>query len=175
MINAGPMVYDIMTDLPPDQLYELGIKVFRLWMEWALGKPVFPIPTLRNPTGRYASSLKFQRQGVRRVAIIAEDSFAPEVGILETGHEEVDLKKKLVPGRTYPMHRGTSGAISVGRGARSRSIWASAMRAGFNGFATVPSKITAENAGSWIIPAMPAYSPGRILAELIANRYGTSR
>lgn len=171
-MTKDPVIYDVMTDLPPDQLYETGIKVFRLWMEWALGKPLFPIKQLEHPTGRYASALSFRREGVRRIAIIADESFAPEVGILETGHGPVDLKKKLVPGRTYPMHRGTSGAISVGRGPRSRSIWASARRAGFNGYATVPSKITAENSGSWIIPAMPAYSPARILAELIANRYG---
>ena len=96
---------------------------------------------------------------------------------LEEGHVEVDLKKKLVAGRAYPMHRGEPGAygsqgygspiLSRSKGDRRRNIWAEPRAKGASGIARVPTEITAENARSWIIPPMPAYSPAKNLVDLL--------
>lgn len=171
------IVYDVFTDMDPDQLNAVGQEVFLKWIDFALGKEPLGGRRLMHPTGRYASAIEFRASNRARVAIVADENIAPEAGILETGHGAVDLLQKLTPGRTYPMHRGTGGAapqIATGRGARR--IWASVRAAGFAGFATVPrtrtpgSSNTSRTGPAWVIPAMPAYSPALILAQWVAEK-----
>lgn len=174
---AGGIVYDVYTDLPPEELNFVGERAFALWVDFALGKTAMDGRRIMHPTGRYASSIEFRRYNTARIAIIADEDIAPEAGILETGHGAIDLLQKLTPGRSYPMHRGTGGAppqLTSGRGAKR--VWASVRAAGFSGFATVPrSRVTAgprNTSGrgpAWTIPAMPAYSPAKILADLISR------
>lgn len=164
------LTFDVMTDLEPEYLSEAAIAVFQMWVEFALGQTELNGHKIENPTGRYASSISMRAYGERRIAIISNSKIAPEADILETGHPAIDLKKRLTPGRVYPMHRG-SGFTHVGGGGRAgyrgtRKMWAKARSAGAAGFATVPTHITPENADSWIIPEMPAYSPARLLATL---------
>lgn len=173
---ADPLVYDVYTDLPPDELNAVGRHVFKLWLDFALGRSELGGRRLLHPTGRYASSIEFRQTGRSRVAIVADENVAPEAGILETGHGAVDLLQKLTPGRVYPMHRGTGGAapvIATGRGARR--VWAAVRAAGFSGYATVPrarragARNTSGRGPAWTIPPMPAYAPARILAQLAAD------
>ena len=175
-ISAGE--WDVVTDLDPTTVSMLATEIFRMWVEFALGKQELGGKVLMYPTGKYAASLQYKKTGVARVAIIADESIAPEAAFLEFGHGAIDLKKHLVPGRSYPMHRGEPGHYgSAGYGAPTRptgrknpKMWATVRRRGFSGFARVPTQITAENADSWIIPPMPAYRATAALVELLRQR-----
>lgn len=171
-----PKVYDIYTDMDEATLTEVGFEIMKKWIAFAMGKEEIAGHFVRNPTGKMASSIRMEGRGVAHIAIIAD---APEAEILETGHDAVDLKIKLTPGRAYPMHRGEAGSYgSNGYSApilnstfsgKARNVWAVVRAAGSTGFATVPSEINSENADSWIIPAMSAWSPAQHLADMIRN------
>lgn len=144
-------VYTIMTDLDPQTLSRVGLAILDKWVEFALGKTMLGPFKLNHPTGKYASSIKARQFGMNRVVITQNEKMAPEGIFLEEGHVAVDLKKKFEAGRRYPMHR------------KNRQ---------FTGFSTaVPSEITAENADSWIIPEMKAYSPAAHLVDLFREEF----
>jgi len=128
--------YVVRTDLGPDDLHDLAMTIFKTWLEFALGEGALGGKTLKHPTGAYANAISVTQDPDGSYMILADDSL-PEAGILEFGHAAFDLKTKFQAGRSYPMHR--AGA--------------------FNGYASVGST-------GWILPAMPAYSPARILADL---------
>lgn len=168
-------VYNVHTDLPPELLDEVGRMIFKMWVDFALGNASIGGHTLDHPTGRYASSIEYKRYGKSRISIQTDDEMAPEAEWIENGHGAIDYKVRF-PGRTFPMHRGAEdhyGSAGYGdpvlSGSRRKSIWATVRASGFAGFATVPTEVTAENQNSWIIPAMPAYSPAFHLSELIRN------
>lgn len=152
--------YDVWTDLLPDELSEVGWKVMQKWIAFALGQTELNSHRVQHPSGRMARAIRMEKSPTH-IAIILDESQAPEAGWLERGHGPVDLKLKLTPGRSYPMHRG-------GGVAGATSVWL-ARRSSFTGFARVPSVITPENAQSWIIPAMTAWEPARYLKDLILN------
>lgn len=139
-------VYAVHTDMPPETITAVGKEIARLWAEYARGAGTPGLQTIEHPTGRYASSIQFQQEGVATVSIIADEKVAPEAAILETGHKPVDLKLKLTHGRRYPMHR---------EGGR------------FTGMSSpVPISSTGRD---WVIPAMAAYSPARTFAKMAAG------
>lgn len=150
--------YVVKTNLPPNLLSELTVAVFHEWVRFASGNASLNGRKIMHPTGRYAASIQYQGSSDgSAVAIFADESIAPEAGILETGHAQFDLKTKFAAGRAYPMHRG--GAFAAGRGGK---VWAEAREGGFTGFAKV-------GATGWILPEMPAYSPAKIMADLTAK------
>jgi hypothetical protein len=160
--------YDVYTDLSPAEVTEAGYAIMELWIGFALGMDEIHGHRIENPTGRYASSIRLEGRGIAKVAVIADEALAPESKWLEEGHGAVDLKEKLTGGRVYPMHRGAGAPIlSSTFAGRTNNVWAASRAEGFNGFARVPSKITPENVGSWVIPAMPAWSPASYLADLL--------
>jgi hypothetical protein len=172
------LVIEVVTDLDPERLNAVGLEIFRKWIEFAMGGGMLGGRRIMHPTGRYASSIRYKRYGQAHVAIIADESVAPEALILEIGHGPIDLLTKLAAGRTYPIHRGAQGAY-LGGGARGKRMWAQARAAGFSGFATTPTSIadrgpanTSGTGPAWTIPAMPAYSPAHILAELVRQEHG---
>jgi len=172
-------VFDVFTDLPPSAVTEVGFAVMMKWIAFAMGKDSINGRRIAHPTGRYASSIRLEGHGPNHIAVVADESVAPEAGILESGHAEVDLKQKLVSGRAYPLHRGAAGDYgSAGYGApihassfsaRAKNVWAAPRSEGFSGYRRIPSKITPENSRSWIIPAMTAWHPAEYLAEGIRN------
>jgi hypothetical protein len=175
----------VKTDLDPQYVNRIGMAIFSLWMDFALGRKSLGGRRLAHPTGRYAASLQYLQEGEATVAIIADPSIAPEASILEEGHPRVDLKQTLEAGRGYPMHRFRGGgqAISrketlrrsgVGASPPSRidarrlagggpSMWAEIRRQEANGFASFGPN---SDPDSWIVPAMPAYAPAKILSDL---------
>lgn len=172
-------IYDVYYDGPKSDINDIAVKIAKIWIAFALGKQDIAGHRVEHPTGRMASAIKVERKGTNIVAIVADEDVAPEAGILESGHPMIDLKNALIGGRAYPMHRGEEGIWgSAGYGkpyvgspfaARSRSMWAKARSQGYTGVAVVPKEITAQNATSWIIPAMPAWSPAKHLADMIRN------
>jgi hypothetical protein len=161
-------IYTVFTDLDPDQLTEIMFELMKKWIAFAMGEDTINGHRVQSPTGRYASSIRLEGRAVNEVAIVADEDIAPEAAFLEEGHGAVDLKQHLTPGRAYPMHRGAGAPILNSTfGGRARNVWAVPRAAGFNGFARVPSEITAENADSWIIPPMAAWSPAQHLSDLL--------
>lgn len=186
-------VYAVKTDLPPDAVTHIGLEIFKLWVDFAMGRGAIAGRMLIYPTGKYASAISFRQEGVATVAIIADESVAPEAAILESGHGRVDLKTKLQMNRPYPMHRvqgATPGTTmrrignpapaplrafvrapgGVVKGARyggvRHSMWAEMRSATSSGFASIGPNSPAD---SWIIPPMPAYAPAANLARLAAQ------
>lgn len=177
------IVFDVFTDLDPDHLNKVGHEIYLKWLDFATGMTELGGRRISNPTGKYASSIRYRRYGASRVAIVADENVAPEARILETGHKPIDMLEHLAMGAVYPMHRGTGGAGAyVGGGARAKKMWASTRAAGFSGFASTPNSRGARGASNtsgtgpaWTIPAMPAYSPAFILAELVRQAHGVKR
>lgn len=166
-------IYDIFYDGDDSEVSDISFAVMRIWMEFALGKRQLNGRKIQNPTGRYASSISRIRTGPNRVAVVADESIAPEAAFLEYGHSPYDMKK-LFGGRTFLLHRGKVGEYgSKGYGspivnttntAIRKNIWAIPRAQGATGFKTV-----ALSGNSWIIPRMPAYAPAAYLAESIRN------
>lgn len=157
--------YVVKTNLPPDQLTQIAVEVFAKWVEFALGAIALGNKRLVYPTGRYAASIEYRQEGETSIAIVAS---APEAEIIESGHGPVDLKTKLQHGRAYPMHRPvgvTPGTrlrrIGAGPPSLKPRIWAELHQQTESGFASIGPGSAPD---SWIIPAMPAYSPAMILA-----------
>ena len=161
IVNEGDY-YVVMTDLPPDQVNRIGLAIYAKWLEFAYGQASLGGRMIVAPTGRYAASLSFRKVGEFAVGVIADSNVAPEAAILEHGHVAVDLKTKFAQGRPYPMHRNTG--LPGPSGSRS-SMWSKIRTRAFMGFASIGPNSPAD---SWIIPAMPAYSPSLALAEMAA-------
>lgn len=154
--------YVVETNLDPAQLSRVGIEVFSKWLGFAMGQESLGGKVLAHPTGRYAASISYAETGTAQIGIVADEAAAPEAGILEVGHSRFDLKGPFQKGRAYPMHRGGRGGPPTLRA----SMWATARQKNSTGYASIGPNSAAD---SWILPAMPAFSPARILAELAAK------
>jgi hypothetical protein len=91
-------VYEIYTNLDPLQLSELASETFKTWLQFALGQQELAGKRLRHPSGRYASAISWRRNGLSRVSILADEDAIPEVGAIEYGHSEIDLKEHMLFG-----------------------------------------------------------------------------
>lgn len=167
---SNSFTYVIRTNLPPEAVNRIGLAIFAQWVDFALGNSALGGRRIVHPTGRYAASIRFRKEGEAAVAIMADEDAAPEAAVLERGHGPVDLKTKLMSGRPYPMHRQPganlpSGLRRVGSGPPSMKprMWAQVRASEASGFASFGPN---SPPGSWIIPAMPAYSPALILAGI---------
>lgn len=170
---------DIYTDLDPQALNDVGMAIYAKWVSFAMGKTSLGGSKIMHPTGKMASAISYRRLGVYKVAIVLDEKAAPEGAILESGHDRIDMLAHLVPGKTYPMHRGTGGAKPILSGksqSRSRNIWAAVRAGGATGYARTPSDPSKRGASNtsgtgpaWTIPSMRAYSPAQHLADLIAD------
>jgi hypothetical protein len=89
-------VYDIYTDLDPDMLGAVAAETYYIWLMFACGQTDIGGKKLKHPSGRYASALSWKKTGRNMVSIIADDDAIPEVGIIEDGSPEIDLKAKML-------------------------------------------------------------------------------
>jgi hypothetical protein len=163
------MEYEVFTDLDPEALSAAAISVFQRWVAFSLGFAEIGGHTVLNPTGRMAQSIRIEEKAPNLISVVTGNK---EAEILESGHARVDLKNYLVGGKAYPMHRGTATSVPLlpaVMGGRVGVVAARARAAGATGFARVPSTITPENASSWVIPAMAAWTPAAYLAEMLRN------
>jgi hypothetical protein len=151
----------VETNLSPEQVSAVGVEIFKQWIEFAMGVRSLGGRMLKHPTGRYAAAISYAEVGAAKVSILANPRIDPVASLLETGHARFDLKTRFQKNRAYPMHRGSGGAPTL-----NARMWASARRNTSTGFASIGENSAAD---SWILPAMPAYSPARILAELAAK------
>ena len=145
-----------------------------MWLNFALGGAAIGGKRLIYPSGRYAAAISYRQLGESSVAIVADESAAPEAAILESGHRAFDLKTvSALSGRAIPMHRmpgspatmRATGLRRVGGGPASLrpSMWAEIRSSEGTGFASFGPN---SPPGSWIIPPMAAYSPAAHLAAM---------
>lgn len=168
--SGAGLTWDIMTDMDPATLSAVGVKLAAKWISFAMGMSELGGKMLMHPTGKYASAIQFKQVDASRIAVIANEKQAPEAGILEEGHDAIDLKQYLAQGMSIPMHRGTPGQYgSAGYGApildntpggRRNNVWAAPRAQGSTGFKRV-------GLTGWVVPAMPAYSPAAHLVSLL--------
>jgi hypothetical protein len=169
---ASSATYVIRTDLDPAGVTRVAVEIFVMWMRFALGEEALNGKRLIYPSGRYASSISYRQIDPVTIAIMADESIAPEAAILETGHRSFDMKTvSRLAGRGLPMHRHVgddvhaqaTGLRRIGAGPPRPSMWAEVHERGFSGFASFGPN---SPPGSWIIPPMPAYSPALTLAAI---------
>lgn len=189
------ITYDVYTDLPPDLLTEVAKETFRLWLNFALGQQSALGKKLKNPTGRYAASLSWKMTSPTQVAIVADETIAPEAEWVETGTDGADMKKMLAgkskigkDGEAYrvvPLRPDNSGGPlkfdmsrivrGAGKGERLPAsvgkMWASPRP-----YIDPNSRYRTIKASSpgWQVPSMPAYAPALALKQLLENELGTS-
>jgi hypothetical protein len=172
---------NVYTDLSHDSLTRVGLEIFRMWVDFAMGGLEINGKRIAHPTGRYASAIRIDSKGPGHVAVIVDEWRAPEAAIIESGHGAIDMKRYLEPGRVYPMHRGGAGPFGGGGGAprfdRStralrNNIWAQIRGTGFSGFAATPKAGEARPMSGWIIPPMAAYAPAEYFSNLMRKTWG---
>ena len=164
MIISNSVTYDVWTNADPAELTDIQLEIFRQWSVFASGGMALNGKIIKNPGGNYARSIRMESGGLNHVGIIADDSIAPEAHFLEVGHDEVDMKKYLEPGKSYPLHYGGGQAARGGFGAPRMG---GQYMVGF-------ARMSANSTG-WIIPAMAAYAPGLALAQEAAKMAGGGR
>jgi hypothetical protein len=190
-------VYDIYTDLDPEMLGAVAAETYYTWLMFSVGQTDIGGKTLKHPSGRYASALSWKKTGVNRVSIIADEDAVPEVGIIEDGSPEIDLKSKmLTPDKSKRSKDGYlyrtlylrpdqwREAPSIGMdsiastlgGDRLKSrlgkMWAQP-RPHVDPKSRGPFTMTNKPGSSpWRIPAMAPYAPAMILAQQLQSAYG---
>lgn len=195
-------VYEVHTNLDPEQLTELAAETYRIWLRFALGQESIGGKTLRHPSGRYAAALSWQRTGAASIAIIADET-TPEVGWIEYGRQGADIREamlgsgntkmgkdgyayRVVPirpddEREEPPTLGSADILSNAGGERLRSgvakMWATPRPYVHGGsrFVTMSANPQAHQKGrdAWKVPPMAAYAPGQILSELLRQEFGS--
>lgn len=194
MTNA---VYDVYTDLNPQQLTELAAETFLVWLKFALGQQEIGGHKIKHASGRYAAALSWKRIGVSRVAIIADESKAPEIGAIEYGHQPQDMKLHMLYGgsahiskegyyyRTIPLRPdqwrqtptlNSSMITQDSNGGRIRSnvgrMWAK-KRPEVDKNSRYRTMSNKPGSSRWLVPGFTPYSPGLILSELLQQEFGT--
>ena len=162
--------YVVRTNLPPGAVNKIGTDIFLMWLDFATGGRALNGKKLMYPSGQYAKSIKLEERGPNTVAIIADEGVAPEAAVLESGHRSFDMKTMAGLPRRLPMHRFRGAEpgsplrrTGTGPASLRPEMWAELRGRSHAGFAT----LSADSApGSWIIPAMAAYSPALTLAVM---------
>lgn len=192
MAAAAPRVYDVWTDASREDIEAVALEIFKDWLAFAEGKAAIGGRLLMHPTGRYASSLRMDMDD-HHVAIIADEEVAPEAAFLEVGHGSYDLKQQL-HGAEYKhikMRRGggeyarvVPNAVAAAPRTGPRfmrgfgpALYASRRARYGTGMTGKKWATMSENSDpdSWILPPMPAYQPGWLLAERARERLRESR
>jgi len=172
----------VRTNLPPETVTSIGVEIFLLWLDFALGGGALNGKKLIYPSGRYAAAISFRQVDAATVAIVADEDAAPEAAILETGHRGFDMKTVTrLQGRAIPMHRPVaSPEVSRATGLRRTgsgppglkpAIWAELRSASSSGFASFGPHSAPD---SWMIPPMQPYAPAMALA-VMAKRMARER
>lgn len=184
--------YTVHTDLDPEALSVLAAETYRQWLEFALGKGSIGGKTLQHPSGAYAASISWRKTGTASIAIIADETKAPEAKWIEDGHEPYgDLKDVMLAGQptskdgyryrvvpisddaptpAFDMTKIVSNASGERIPTGTARLWARAK----SNVKTSNFRMMTDKPGSadWLLPDMPAYSPAYILSELIRSAHG---
>ena len=188
------MAYDVYTTLDPEQANEVAMHTFHRWLEFALGRSSLEGKTLKNPSGRYAASLRVENNKQEHyIGIWADADEAPEANWIEYGKQgPTDLKKTMLSAFNSGVHYAKDGSVyrtipikieewhgAMADSANSFHQIGSAFGANISNFSAKDSDpdvkfrtMSSKKPGSWIIPPMAAYSPALILSQDLQEKYG---
>lgn len=189
-------VYDIYTNLDPEQLTELASETFKLWLQFALGTMEIGGKRLKHPSGRYASAISWKRTGVAKVSVLADEDAVPEVGAIEYGRPEIDLKAHMLYGgharmsqdgymyrvlplrpsqwRDAPALKATDILETLGSGKVRKGVarmWAKP-RPYVDRNSRFRTMTNRPGSSTWRVPQFHPYAPAAILAELLHEQFG---
>ena len=182
---------DVYSDLPQEMLNEVMVETYRKWVMFALGKKTLNGRKLKHPSGRYAESIRVENQPGNVVAVFSD---SPIADVIEKGHKTFNLRDKMlqsgkakttkdgsryryIPIASYGKNsftepQGTAyltrllGAGVDGKGIKQ--LWGKMYKK------EGPIRVMSSKQGpsAWQIPAMVAYSPAQIFADLLQKKYG---
>lgn len=152
--RADDIEYVVKTNLAPEYVTQVGLEIFKQWMEFAQGRGEADGQRIAHATGGYANSISFAQTGVATVAIVADPGVDIAAHYLEVGHERFDLKQTeaFLQGRIFhsAMWAYPSKRFPAGDG---------------------PAYVQVGATG-WILPVMRAYAPAKVFAHLAARMAG---
>ncbi len=193
MSSASVNLYEIQTDMDPNQLTGVALRTYRKWIAFALGRTSLGGHKLRNPTGSYAASIQWRRTGSATIEIFTD---SPVGEMLEHGRPSYSMKSMLGSGntkiskagyryRTIPIGQSrvlnnlqTNYAMSLLRGsdnalmAKAGKMWLTQSKVKVTGKAAETKLVTMSDkpgSASWQIPAFRPYAPAKCLADLLAK------
>lgn len=192
-------VYDVYTNLDPQQLTELASETFLVWLKFALGDQELSGHKLMHPSGRYASALSWKKTGVAKVSIIADEDAVPEAGAIEYGRASANIKEAMLGGgnthesadgymyRVIPLRPDQwrpapplfSGVIveTAGGGRVRRAVakmWAKP-RPFVDSKSRFRTMSNRPGSSPWIVPEFHPYAPAKFLADLLYQEFGRGR
>lgn len=194
------MMWNVYTDLDPDDLTEVAMETFIAWVSFALGGSSLGGRTLGKGNkaffrsqlrGRYAASISWKQVGPNHVAIIADEEIAPEALWIEEGTSGADMKRHMLADgkrskqgyfyRDIPL-RGTQNAPTGSLNDIVDAAASGGFSPGLKSLWTKPRPTSDPDrwarmsdrpgTANWVVPPMVAYSPARILATLLRAGYG---
>jgi len=93
-------VYDIHTNLDPEQLTTVAMEIYRQWISFALGRLSIGGKYLKHPTGKYASAISWKKTGAYKVTVMADSNIAKEVDSIENGAPAYNLKDTMLAAKS---------------------------------------------------------------------------
>lgn len=193
---------EVFTDLNPDELTEVAVETYRLWLRFALGEKSIGGRTLAHPSGRYAAAISWRRKGRSTIAIIADEQLAPEALWIEDGHSPADILSAMLSGGKVSAdghrYRRVSLKAGTGRGGQAAPMSGLDMNAITTSSATgggaspmfktmwaerrdgaepdrVRTMTDRPGAAKWQVPAFAPYAPAAILADMLRRDYSRAQ
>jgi len=186
-------IYDIYSNLDQEEASSLALDTFQKWMEFAMGNQAIGGRMLKRPSGRYASSIRYDDSHPGYIAIYADAGEAPEANFIEDGRQNAtDLKEYMLG--NGKGHRSKDGSLyriipikneneviptnpvitrtPYGWAGGSPFMWANENKMAFSSFNVHFRTMSSKQTGKWIIPPMAAYSPAMYLSQELNNSAG---
>ncbi len=159
---SGSQLYEVKTDMNPDMLTGVALRVYRKWVQFALGRTHLGGHILKHPSGKYAASIQWRRTGTATIEIFSE---APIAEMMETGRPSYSMKKMLRKMKGKNAYR----IIPLGGGREQTSMYTAAAMASLS-----KAESTAfRGAGKmWVTPSK--YSPSGVKFRTMSNKPGSA-
>lgn len=178
-------LYIVRTAISPELLGQAALEIYKLWVEFAIGKKDLGNGLLKHPTGDYASAIHY-KIGLRTAEIWTDETPEhPSVRPIEYGRPEVYLKPFMLGrGNTHMDAEGYLYRVIPLKADESTSPLVPGMEASRMQMLSVQAKrvqshnsrfrIMSDKPGSapWKLPPMKPFAPAELLANAFKEQYG---
>ena len=185
-------IYDIYSNLDKEEAGSLALDKFKKWMEFAMGTQSIGGRMLKRPSGRYASSIRYDDSHPGYIAIYADAGEAPEANYIEDGRQNAtDLKEymlgdnatrakdgslyRIIPIKNEDEVIPTNPVITktpYGWAGGVPFLWANENKMAFSSSNVHFRVMSSKQTGKWIVPPMAAYSPAMHLSQELNSAAG---
>lgn len=92
------MIFEVKSSLKPEEVNDVMLDTFRLWLNWSLGLRSLSGHMVSNPSGKLAASYKLEQIDSHTFAIYvpSEAPTSVEDWVIRQGRGTVDLKAKML-------------------------------------------------------------------------------